>query len=334
MATTTVTVPPLAKNLAATEKKLRDRGVKDLREFLADEEAVKETTKLDLDKVMKSIFYCYWMSDKPLIQQALATELADLVLTISVTDDALRFLRSFWETTVREWSGLDRLRMDKFYMLVRRFVNSSFRLLAKSKWDEVACTEFNAMLTARGCPLCPDDPKIPQSLAYHLSDIFMEELDKVMSQDSKLAPAPLATLLQPYLSLAASTGNARTFERISTAILRPLFAALQSAVKKPAPSSDEDGCERPAKRMRLDDAALSVLHPSYTATLTNARLNAPTGGMAAMKVPDLRSRLITWLFEQASKEDVREANRRKLYALWKEEMDEQDFALPSRDTKK
>ena len=50
------------------------------------------------------------MSDKPLVQQALATELADLVLAIAASEEALRFLRSFWETTVREWSGLDRLR--------------------------------------------------------------------------------------------------------------------------------------------------------------------------------------------------------------------------------
>ena len=50
------------------------------------------------------------MSDKPLVQQALASELADLLLATSSTSASLAFLRGFWETTVREWSGIDRLR--------------------------------------------------------------------------------------------------------------------------------------------------------------------------------------------------------------------------------
>jgi hypothetical protein len=52
----------------------------------------------------------FWMSDKPIVQQALAGELAELVLTITDTPSSLAFLGAFWETTVREWSGIDRLR--------------------------------------------------------------------------------------------------------------------------------------------------------------------------------------------------------------------------------
>ena len=80
-----------------------------------------------MDKLWKGIFYSafhpphipyllkllsigFWMSDKPLVQQALATELADLVLTITTSSSSLAFLRGFWETTVREWNGIDRLR--------------------------------------------------------------------------------------------------------------------------------------------------------------------------------------------------------------------------------
>lgn len=50
------------------------------------------------------------MSDKPLVQQALASELAEILLTISNVSSSLEFLRGFWEMTVREWSGIDRLR--------------------------------------------------------------------------------------------------------------------------------------------------------------------------------------------------------------------------------
>ena len=82
----------------------------------------------EMAKLWKGIFYCkllhlfsshsygelcppgFWMSDKPLIQQALATDLANILLSIPTLEAALEFLRGFWETIVREWTGLDRLR--------------------------------------------------------------------------------------------------------------------------------------------------------------------------------------------------------------------------------
>lgn len=60
------------------------------------------------------------MSDKPLVQQALASSLAGLTLDVRPKDRkagrverfraAMTYLRGFWEACVREWSGLDRLR--------------------------------------------------------------------------------------------------------------------------------------------------------------------------------------------------------------------------------
>lgn len=50
------------------------------------------------------------MSDKPLVQQALAAEIAEIPLTISSLSASLAFLEGFWDAVVREWSGIDRLR--------------------------------------------------------------------------------------------------------------------------------------------------------------------------------------------------------------------------------
>jgi ribosomal RNA-processing protein 1 len=43
--------------------------------------------------------------------------------------------------------------MDKYYMLVRRFVNASFRLLITEKWSSTAVDEYNAILTGKSGPL-------------------------------------------------------------------------------------------------------------------------------------------------------------------------------------
>jgi hypothetical protein len=67
------------------------------------------------------------MSDKPLVQQRLATDLSEIILQITpqeqgVNEDgeeeqemardmaALDFIQGFWETIIREWVGIDRFR--------------------------------------------------------------------------------------------------------------------------------------------------------------------------------------------------------------------------------
>ena len=75
------------------------------------------TVRLPTDRlsIARKDAYCtleegYWMSDKPLVQQALATELADILLKIPDPSSSLLFLKGFWRTVVREWDGIDRLR--------------------------------------------------------------------------------------------------------------------------------------------------------------------------------------------------------------------------------
>ena len=38
-------------------------------------------------------------------------------------------------------------------MLIRRFVNASFRLLIRSGWDAEVCRAYNSILTDHGGPL-------------------------------------------------------------------------------------------------------------------------------------------------------------------------------------
>lgn len=59
------------------------------------------------------------MSDKPLVQQALATDLANIALKIPSIDPSLAFLRGFWDALVREWAGLDRFRQVHQNLLCR-----------------------------------------------------------------------------------------------------------------------------------------------------------------------------------------------------------------------
>ncbi|KDQ15683.1 hypothetical protein BOTBODRAFT_108450 [Botryobasidium botryosum FD-172 SS1] len=299
---------PLGKHLASSDKKIRDKAVEQLTAFLSDEPNAK-MPEPEMRKLWKALFYCFWMSDKPLVQQALASDLANLLLEIPSTPASLAFLRGFWEALVREWSGLDRLRLDKYYMLVRRFTNASFRLLIRTDWEESACREYQDIIGGTKGPLYAEDSRIPSSLAYHLSDIYLEELDKaIASTDSKDGQnAPLISLVSPFLTLAARTPSNPTYTRIQSNLLDPLLAALL-----PTPPTDSEPEEPAAKRRRV----------STDTPLSNIRQHVRPSSVETPK--ELRKLVLRSVFEAASREDARPANRKKMYAIWRADEDDED----------
>ncbi|KAF7303239.1 rRNA processing protein [Mycena kentingensis (nom. inval.)] len=318
----TAAAPPFAKHLAANggyphsarytltcvkDKKTRDKAVKSLATFLSLDEQ-EPISKPDMDKLWKGIFYCFWMSDKPLVQQALATDLAELLLTTKSSNSSLSFLSGFWEAIVREWNGIDRLRLDKYYMLVRRFVNATFRLLAREKWDASACETYNQMLSREGGPLCPNDIRVPTSLAYHLADIYLQELNKALaSSDPAPLPAPLLTVLSPFIHLIAQTPTSITYKRIQGEVFVPLFEAL-------APPEED---APPTKKRRLDsDDSAAQTNQNYPALVANACYDDPESG--PMGREELREKLLRRIFDVASEPETRDSSRRKMYAFFKE----------------
>ena len=107
---------------------------------------------LDVLKLWKGLFYALWMCDRPLPQQALAQDLADLVYVLPTParggDNGgeevvvvAAWLRGFWATMAREWTGIDVLRMDKFLLLVRRVLGASLAWMRVADGEEAGRTK-------------------------------------------------------------------------------------------------------------------------------------------------------------------------------------------------
>ncbi|KAI8992589.1 hypothetical protein BDB01DRAFT_778954 [Pilobolus umbonatus] len=120
------------------------------------------------------------MSDKPLIQQALANDLGSLIMEVPASN-AIPFIKVFWDIHCKEWHGLDRIRLDKYYLLFRRVIYFSFQFLARESWDEVYVEAYMDMLLEG--PLNPTDRQKPDAIRYHIIDLYYDELEKVLEDE-------------------------------------------------------------------------------------------------------------------------------------------------------
>lgn len=160
-----------------------------------------------------------------------------------------------------------------------------------------------------------EDVRVPSSLAYHLADVYLEELDKAFAKPPipDPLPAPLSTLSHPFFAVLARTPTNATLRRVQNAFLEPLLSAL-TIKADPDSDEDEDG-ERNRKRPKLSES-------QYENLLQNSCTDSPEEGAIGKGM--LKKTILKQTFDIASEESTRDANRRKLYAIVKSHADDDD----------
>ncbi|KAG4098053.1 nucleolar protein,Nop52-domain-containing protein [Neocallimastix lanati (nom. inval.)] len=194
------------KALASADKKVRDKAVKRLSKYLSNK---KDLSDLDLLKLWKGLFYCFWMSDKPLVQQQLSEKLASLILKIP-DEIAIKFIETFWKEIRLEWTGIDRLRLDKFYYLFRQIHLNSFKFLEKVNWDITHVIKYLDIFTDG--PLSLLDQTVPPSLLYHACEVFIPELEKAISKP--IPSSVFIEILEPFFDVIGFCSNDILVEKV------------------------------------------------------------------------------------------------------------------------
>ena len=159
----------------------------------------------------------------------------------------------------------------------------------------------------------PSDPKVPTSLAFHLADVYIEELDKALANAASTPPAPLHTLIHPFLILAAQTPSSVAYKHIQSTLFDPLFSALLNCSL-----ADEFPGQ---KRARLNPAVGE--DQAYPNVVANACYEDPVSEGAVDGLV-LHRKLLKSVFEVASQPETKDSNRRKMYALWKDRGEDGD----------
>ncbi|PGH00133.1 ribosomal RNA-processing protein 1 [Blastomyces parvus] len=119
---------PFVRELASSDKRTRDKALESLTRFI---QSRIDLQLVELLKIWKGLFFCFYHSDRPLTQQSLARALS-YTLVPSLPEQTLQpFLRAFWITMSRDFHSLDRLRLDKYLYLIRCYVGVAFDVFLK-----------------------------------------------------------------------------------------------------------------------------------------------------------------------------------------------------------
>jgi len=122
---------------------------------------------LELMKLWKGLFYSMWMADSTPVQMELAENLVALQKVFSVEENAMMMLTTFFRTMLREWGGIDKWRMNKYYSLVRKMIRASLTYFVLEKklieeWVAIVTDEVTL--------------KRPNGLRLHFFDVFLDEV--------------------------------------------------------------------------------------------------------------------------------------------------------------
>ncbi|XP_042543270.1 ribosomal RNA processing protein 1 homolog B isoform X2 [Dipodomys spectabilis] len=204
-----------AQRLASSEKGVRDRAVRKLRQYLSVKTR-RETggfSQEELLKIWKGLFYCMWVQDEPLLQEELANTVSQLIHDVNNSEAQHLFIQTFWQTMNREWKEIDKPHLDKYYMLIRMVLRQSFEVLKRNGWEESRIKLFLDVLMKE--ILCPESQS-PDGVKFHFIDIYLDELSTVGGKEL-LADQNLK-FIDPFCKVAAKTKDHTLVQTIARCV--------------------------------------------------------------------------------------------------------------------
>ncbi|NWI25715.1 RRP1B protein, partial [Sula dactylatra] len=285
----------------------------------------------ELLKIWKGLFYCMWMQDKPLLQEELAGNISQLIHVIQNTEARHLFIRTFWQTMNREWIGIDNLRLDKYYMLMRMILRQSFEVLKRNEWDESLIEPFLQLLMKE---VMDPDSNAPTGIKLHFIDIYLDELAKVGAKE--LTADQNLKFIEPFCKIAAKSKDRCVLHAVATGIFEIIVDqspyAIEDLMKELGSNSDEEDVSEEDKQENEEvletkaDRCLSRKSAQSSEKTEDVYENADDGIGTVLQF-DYKA-VADKLFELASKKNTPSLNRKRLYKLVKKFQDLAEGIFP------
>ncbi|NXY44418.1 RRP1B protein, partial [Ceuthmochares aereus] len=310
-----------AQRLAANEKRIRDRALKKLRGYIGvrTQRPAGGFSQEELLKIWKGLFYCMWMQDKPLLQEELADNIAQLIHVFQNTEARHLFIQTFWQTMNREWTGIDSLRLDKYYMLMRRILRQSFEVLKRNEWNESLIELLLQLLMKE---VMDPDSNAPMGIKLHFIDIYLDELAKVGAKE--LTADQNLKFIEPFCKIAVKSKERGVLPAVATGIFEVIVDqspyAIEDLMRELGSNSDEEDVPEEDKEESEEvlntKADRSLSRKSAQSSEKTEDINGDDDGIGAVLQFDYKA-VADKLFELASKKNTPSVNRKRLYKLVK-----------------
>ncbi|NXU16263.1 RRP1B protein, partial [Pardalotus punctatus] len=272
----------------------------------------------ELLKIWKGLFYCMWMQDKPLLQEELAANISQLIHEFQNTEARHLFIQTFWQTMNREWNGIDSLRLDKYYMLMRLILRQSFEVLKRSEWDESLVEPLLQLLKKE---IMDPDSNSPTGIKFHFIDIYLDELAKVGAKE--LTADQNLKFIEPFCKIAAKSKDRCVLHAVTSGIFEMILDqspfAIEDLMKELGTNSDEEDVSEEGRQEDEEvlktkaDRCLSRKSAQSSEETEDANENAHDGIGAVLQF-DYKA-VADKIFEFASKKNTPSLNRKRLYKL-------------------
>ena len=234
----------LARALVNPDKQIRDKTVVALQTYI--ESLHKNFSELDMLKLWKALFYCFWCyislhpqniilysisclpsfffrrySDKALIQQEVAEELSKLIHKFTTPALAQLFFQTFFRTMLREWHFIDQYRINKFYVLIRLVLREGLESVKRSKnWNESRLVKLMEHLDTEVLT------QKPNGIRFHIAEIFLSEVYEVSG--GAIPSSAFDVCLQPFLSALSSSQDNVFVDRVIEKVFKKLIESYVS----------------------------------------------------------------------------------------------------------
>lgn len=239
----------LARALSDTERRVREASLTSLQSWLRankDELQVRE-----LDRLWKALFYCIWMADR---QQVITRTIQNVLGLADIA--GWPFLSSAFGCLMREWFGIDRHRVDKYYELANAAVSKSIAMVLEKKTNESFTDNLDMMLGMLQIQVWDRAHKEGQGFTLHVLDMYIDMVLQPLLQRGKSLPgnevhkvfdkileAPFQIMSTPQKYSPALV------KRITERVLERLVGFIKSESMDLKPKFQRDMLARASKRV-------------------------------------------------------------------------------------
>ncbi|CAB3406532.1 unnamed protein product [Caenorhabditis bovis] len=205
-----------AQKLACGEPVTRQRALRVLHDWIREQSSKKPFNEEDLMRLCKGLHYVMWMQDKMLLQEELADKIGGLINIFGSEEEKILYVKCFLKSISKEWPHIDRWRMDKFLMEIRRMLKFTFAHLRELNWKKEIRDKYWAVFEETTISA---DKNFSEGLKFHFASLFLDELDNAGGLTAK----QVSLLLKPYANLL---GNRRISDYLFSSIITEIFMTI------------------------------------------------------------------------------------------------------------